>query len=149
MAKFALVVVLLLTATEPAVAQPLPEGLPAPNEFAPMPDCPGGFDAKGFPTTMQPYAWDPRAYGGIYLAVEQHFAPLAKYFFPVLQVEDHTNWVRITRATRNGAKPPDHLTLFGNNQNLRGNAEPVPVIMKIDKCTGAVLEMSFDKEKVR
>ena len=93
MAKFAFVVVLLLTAAGPAVAQPgqpLPEGLPAPSERGPWPDCPGGFDAKGIPT-LQPYAREPRAYGGIYLAVEQQFAPLAKYFFPVLQVEDHKN----------------------------------------------------------
>jgi len=148
MVKFAIIVVLLMTAGGLAVAQPMPEGLPMPNEFGPYPDCRGGFDAKGAPS-LQPYARDPRAYGGIYLAVEQQFAPLAKYFFPVLQVEDHKNWVRITRATRNGAKPPDHLSVFGSNQNLRGNAGPIPVIMKIDKCTGAVLEMSFDKEKVR
>ena len=148
MAKIAIVVVLLVAAAEPAVAQTVPEGLPAPNEFGPYPDCRGGSDAKWVPS-LQPYARDPRAYGGIYLAVEQQFAPLAKYFFPVLQVEDHKNWVRITRATRNGAKPPDHLTVLGGNQNLRGNAGPIPVIMKIDKCTGAVLEMSFDKEKAR
>ena len=119
-----------------------------PNEFAPMPDCPGGFDVRGKPN-FQPYAWNPRVYGGIYLAVEQQFAPLAKYFFPVLQVEDQKNWVRITRTTRNGAKPPDHLTLFGGNYNLRGNVGPVPMIMKIDKCTGAVLEMAPDRDKVR
>ena len=148
MAKFAFVVVLLLTAAGPAMAQQWPEGLPMPNEFAPFPDCPGGFDSKGIPT-LQPYARDPRVYGGIYLSVEQQFAPLARYFFPVLQVEDQKNWVRITRTTRNGEKPPDHLTLFGNNQNLRGNSGPVPMIMKSDKCTGAVLEMSFDKDKLR
>ena len=148
MVKCALVAMLLLTATGAALAQPMPEGLPMPNEFAPMPDCPGGFDARGKPN-FQPYAWNPRVYGGIYLAVEQQFAPLAKYFFPVLQVEDRKNWVRITRTTRNGAKPPDHLTLFGGNQNLRGNSGPVPMIMKIDKCTGTVLEMSPDRDKVR
>jgi hypothetical protein len=148
MAKFAFVVVLLLTAAGPAVAQQVPEGLPAPNEFAPMPDCRGDFDAKGMPG-LQPYAWNPWVYGGIYLAVEKQYSWSAKYFFPVLQVEDHKNWVRITRTTRNGAKPPDHLTIDGGNQNLRGNTGPVPVIMKIDKCTGAILEMSFDREKVR
>ena len=57
--------------------------------------------------------------------------------------------MRITRTTRNGAKPPDHVTLNGNNHNLRGEAGSVPMIMKIDKCTGAVLEMSPDRDKLR
>jgi hypothetical protein len=148
MAKFAFAVVLLLTAAGQAVAQPVPEGLPAPNEFGPYPKCRANLDDKGLPM-LQPYAGDPRVYGGIYLAVEQKFAPLASYFFPVLQADDHRDWVRITRVTRNGTKPPDHLMIFGNNQNLRGNCCTVPMILKIDKCTGAVLEMSFDKEKVR
>lgn len=126
-----------------------PEGLPAPNEFAPFPACSGGpLGADGKPN-LQPYAWNPRVYGGIYLAVEQEFASRAKYFFPVLQVEDGKNWVRITRTTRNGAKPPDHLTIDGDNFNLRGSAGSVPVILKIDKCTGGVLEMDFDRDKVR
>lgn len=135
-----------IMAAGPALAQPLAEGLPAPNEFAPYPDC-AATDANGKPT-MQPYAVDPRVYGGIYLAVEQRFAPLARYFFPVLAVEDNRDWVRITRTTRGGARPPDRLTINGVNHNLLGEAGPVPVIMKIDKCSGAVLEMSFDKDKL-
>jgi hypothetical protein len=154
MTRFGLAVVVLLAAG-PAVAQPsVPEGLPAFNEFASYPTCrnsvPDLIPVPGNTSVLQPYANHPEVYGGIYLAAEQHFAPLAKYFFPRLQVlEDQKNWVRITRATRNGAKPPDHLTIFGANHNLRGEAGPVPVIMKIDKCTGAVLEMSFDKDKLR
>jgi len=135
---------LLLMAAAPAATQPfmVPEGLPMPSEFGPYPD-----DCRDL---MQPYARDPRVYGGIYLAVEQVYVPIAKYFFPVLQViTDDKNWVRITRTTRGGAKPPDHLTVFGNNHNLRGEPASVPVIMKIDKCSGAILEMSFDRDKVR
>jgi len=32
---------------------------------------------------------------------------------------------------------------------LRGEVGSVPMIMKIDKCTGAVLEMSPDRDKLR
>ena len=152
-------VMMLLLAAGPAMAQPivtLPEGLPgADSEFVPGPDCHGGGsplgvvrDGKVF--MPQPYARDPVVYGGIYLGVEQHFAPLARFFFPRLQVlENQRDWIRITRTTRNGAKPADHLTLNGTNYNLRGVTGPVPVIVKIDKCTGAILEMSWDQDKLR
>jgi hypothetical protein len=64
-------------------------------------------------------------------------------------LDNQRNWIRITRTTRNGAKPADHLTLNGTNYNLRGVTGPVPVIVKIDKCTGAILEMSWDQDKLR
>ncbi len=152
-------VMMLLLVAGPAVAQsivtPPPEGLPGNSEFAPWPNCRGGVpDPVAVPGAkvimLTPYANHSEVYGGIYLAVEQDFAPLAKYFFPRLQVlENQRNWVRITRTTRNGAKPPDHVTLNGNNHNLRGEAGSIPMIMKIDKCTGAVLEMSPDRDKLR
>lgn len=141
-----LTMTMLAAVLAPAMAQPLAEGLPAPNAMAPWPNC-TATDAGGKPS-MQPYAVDPSVYGGIYLAVEKRFAPLAPYFFPVLQVQDNRDWVRITRTTRGGARPPERLTISGSNHNLLGEAGVVPVIMKIDKCSGAVLEMSFDKDKL-
>ncbi|HEX4273064.1 MAG TPA: hypothetical protein VHZ32_16855, partial [Rhizomicrobium sp.] len=82
------------------------------------------------------------------MAVEQRFAPLARYFFPALQVDDSRYWVRITRTTRAGTRPADRMVIAGAEHNLLGEAGSVPVIMKIDKCNGAILEMSFDKDKL-
>jgi hypothetical protein len=56
--------------------------------------------------------------------------------------------VRITRTTRGGARPPERVSVIGVNHNLLGEAGVVPVSMKIDKCSGAILEMSFDKDKL-
>ena len=141
-----LTMTMLMAGLGPAMAQPLAEGLPAPNEMAPWPNC-AAADGNGKPS-LQPYAVDPNVYGGIYLAVEKRFAPLAPYFFPVLQVQDNRDWVRITRTTRGGAPPAERLTIAGSAHNLLGTAGVVPVVMKIDKCSGAVLEMSFDKDKL-
>src|ERR1700743_3123431 len=136
----------MVPAAGPAVAHHLGEGLPPPNALAPFPNC-TATDGNGKPT-MQPYAFEPQIYGGIYMAVEQRFAPLGRHFFPVLQVDDSRYWVRITRTTRGGARPPDRLTIAGAEHNLLGEAGSVPVIMKIDKCNGAIMEMSFDKDKL-
>ena len=84
------IVMMLLLAAGPAVAQPLvtvPEGLPGDSEFAPGPDCHGNgvpdlVKVPGHTSMLQPYARDPMVYGGIYLAVEQRFAPLARFFSP-------------------------------------------------------------------
>jgi hypothetical protein len=72
------------------------------------------------------------------------FAP---YFFPVLQHEEHRNWVRITRVTGtpNGKPKP---TVFGHGSWREYRYGP-PLSMRIDKCTGAVSEVLFDRDKVR
>src|ERR1700744_2252958 len=125
------VLLTMVLAAGPAVAQPLAEGLPTPNALAPFPNC-TATDGNGKPT-MQPYAFEPQIYGGIYMAVEQRFAPLARYLFPVRQVDDSRYWVRIPRTTRGGARPADRLTIAGAEHNLLGEAGSGPGIMKIDK----------------
>jgi hypothetical protein len=84
----------------------------------------------------------------IYLAVENTFVPIARYFFPQLEYDEHRNWVRISRTIKNGEKPPEHLLAYGGNHNLRGDAAPVPISTRIDKCTGAISEVVLERGKV-
>jgi hypothetical protein len=122
------------------------------------PDCPilldktlkpAFFDKDGKALVILPYAGDRDTYTGIYLVVEHSFAPIAPYFFPKLKYEEHKNWVRITRTTKDGSKPPDQVFAYGSNHNLRGTTGGIPLSMKIDKCNGAISEMVFDIEKTR
>jgi hypothetical protein len=55
--------------------------------------------------------------------------------------------VRISRRAK--GKPPEHVLAFGGNHNLRGEPASVPLSMKIDKCTGAISEMTLEMDKVR
>jgi hypothetical protein len=92
----------------------------------------------------QPYAYDRGVYGGIYQAVEQHYAPFAPYFWQELSFEEHRDFVRIRRIAKGGGKPPDYVKAFGS---LRFVHDQLRISMRIDKCDGSISELRWHKGK--